>query len=212
MAGAPDPEANRMLQALANALRARRLPWVRDVVPALTGLAIHFDVAHPELPEQALERCAALLSECAEDARRFEDCGRLVEIPVCYEAPFGPDLEEVAARTGLSAAEVVRLHARREYPVLAIGFAPGQPYLGGLDPKLALARRASPRTRVPAGSVAIANLQTAIYSFETPGGWNVIGRTPLLLFDPSREPPSLLAPGDRVRFVPIGAPEFERLR
>ena len=92
-----------------------------------------------------------------------------------------------------------------------VGFSPGQPYIGGLDPRLALPRKATPRTRVPAGSVAIANAQTAVYSYETPGGWNVIGRTPLALFDPAREPPSLFAPGDRVRFVPVTREEFERL-
>ena len=93
-----------------------------------------------------------------------------------------------------------------------VGFSPGQPYIGGLDPRLALPRRATPRTRVAAGSVAIANAQTAVYSYETPGGWNVIGRTPLALFDPGRDPPSLFAPGDLVRFVPIGRDEFENLK
>jgi len=92
-----------------------------------------------------------------------------------------------------------------------VGFSPGQPYIGGLDPKLSLPRRATPRTRMPAGSVAIANLQTAVYPYETPGGWSIIGRTPLRVFDPAREPPSLFAPGDRVRFMPIALSEFERL-
>jgi len=102
-------------------------------------------------------------------------------------------------------------HSKTEHHVLMVGFSPGQPYIGGLDVRLALPRRATPRTRVPAGSVAIANAQTAVYSYETPGGWNVIGRTPLAAFDPAREPPSLFAPGDRVRFVPIPLADYARL-
>jgi len=207
-----DPEANRALQALAAALRARGIPWIRDIVPALTGIAVHFDPDHPELPDEALQRCAELLAECEKAAGRFRDAGRRIEVPVCYDARFALDMDEVAQRTGLSAAEIVRLHSRPEHRVLMVGFSPGQPYIGGLDAKLAVPRRATPRTRVAAGSVAIANGMTAIYSFETPGGWNVIGRTPLVLFDPRREPPSLFAPGDRVRFVPIGADEFERMK
>lgn len=207
-----DLAANQALQALAAALRARRIPWIRDIVPALTGIALHFDPEHPELPDDPLGRCAELLAECEREAPRLREGGRLVEVPVCYEIPFALDMAEVAEKTGLAPAEIARRHAAVEHRVLMVGFSPGQPYLGGLDPKLSLARRATPRARVPAGSVAIANAQTAIYSFETPGGWNVIGRTPLSLFDPRREPPSLLAPGDRVRFVPIDAAQFARLK
>jgi KipI family sensor histidine kinase inhibitor len=134
---------------------------------------------------------------------------RTVEVPVCYELAFAPDLEEVARRTGLDPAQVVELHATTPHRVLMIGFAPGHPYIGGLDPRLAVPRRASPRQRVEAGSVAIANAQTSIYPFATPGGWNVIGRTPLALFDPMREPASLLEPGDAVAFVPISRARFE---
>jgi KipI family sensor histidine kinase inhibitor len=134
-----------------------------------------------------------------------------VQIPVCYEPAFAPDLEEVARRTGLDAARVVALHAAAPYRVLMIGFAPGHPYIGGLDARLAVPRRASPRLRVEAGSVAIANAQTAIYPFAIPGGWNVIGRTPLALFDPARDPASLLEPGDAVAFVPITHAEFDRI-
>lgn len=209
---APDADASGALQAVAAALRARHVPWIRDIVPALTGIAVHFDPDHPELPEDALERCAELVAECERAARRFRDSGRRIEVPVCYDTRYALDMGEVAERSGLTAAEIVRLHSRPEHRVLMVGFSPGQPYIGGLDAKLALPRRATPRTRVPAGSVAIASGMTAIYSFATPGGWNVIGRTPLVLFDPCREPPSVFAPGDRVRFVPIGADEFERIK
>ena len=117
----------------------------------------------------------------------------------------------MARQTGLAPARVVELHVAAPHRVLMIGFAPGHPYIGGLDPQLAVPRRATPRLRVEAGSVAIANAQTSIYPFATPGGWNVIGRTPLALFDPERDPASLLEPGDAVAFVPIGRAEFERL-
>ena len=142
---------------------------------------------------------------------RADAPARTVEIPVCYEPAFAPDLEEVARRTGLEPARVAALHAAAPHRVLMIGFAPGHPYIGGLDARLAVPRRASPRLRVEAGSVAIANAQTSIYPFAIPGGWNVIGRTPLALFDPAREPATLLEPGDAVAFKPISRTEFERI-
>lgn len=136
---------------------------------------------------------------------------REIVIPVCYGDEFGPDLLEVAAHAGITHHEVVARHTATEYTVAMLGFAPGFPYLLGLDPALHVPRRANPRTRVPAGSVAIGGAQTGIYPRELPGGWHLIGRTPLTLFDPDRKPPCLLAPGDRVRFRAINADEFARL-
>lgn len=138
-----------------------------------------------------------------------DDIGRFVEIPVCYDGEFGPDLADVARHTGLSVEEVIARHSAVEYRVHCLGFAPGFPYLGGLPPELATPRRATPRQGVPAGSVAIGGAQTGIYPQSSPGGWNVIGRTPLRLFDADREPPALLKAGDRVRFRPITRGEFE---
>ncbi|HJU25447.1 MAG TPA: 5-oxoprolinase subunit PxpB [Rhodanobacteraceae bacterium] len=135
--------------------------------------------------------------------------GRPIEIPVCYGGEYGPDLDAVAAHAGLAPDEVVARHTAAEYTVAMIGFAPGFPYLLGLDAALAMPRRRDPRTRVPAGSVAIGGAQTGIYPHELPGGWQLIGRTPLALFDPQREPPCLLAPGDRLRFRAIRVDEFE---
>lgn len=132
-------------------------------------------------------------------------------IPVCYGGDGGPDLDVVAEHARLSRDDVIARHTAAEYTVAMLGFAPGFPYLLGLDPALHIPRRATPRTRVPAGSVAIGGAQTGIYPRELPGGWNLIGRTPRVLFDPRREPPALLAPGNRVRFRPIGADEFARL-
>ncbi|WP_261302392.1 5-oxoprolinase subunit PxpB [Paenibacillus andongensis] len=134
---------------------------------------------------------------------------RIIEIPVCYDDDYGPDLADVAAYHRVSKEEIVRLHTSQIYPVYMIGFAPGFPYLGGLNVKLATPRKAVPRTRIPAGSVGIGGAQTGIYPFETPGGWNLIGRTPLALFHPESDSPSLLKVGDHVRFVSITAEQFQ---
>jgi KipI family sensor histidine kinase inhibitor len=208
-----DLGANALARSVAAELRARRLDWITDVVPALATVAVYFDAR--TAGEAAAHRATVnrlLLEAVARGGRaRDEAPSRAVEIPVCYESPFAPDLEEVVQRTGLAAARVVELHVASPNRVLMIGFAPGHPYIGGLDARLAVPRRASPRLRVEAGSVAIANAQTSIYPFATPGGWNVIGRTPLALFDPAREPATLLEPGDAVAFKPISRAEFERI-
>ena len=137
--------------------------------------------------------------------------GPLVEIPVCYGGDFGPDLAAVARHAGLSEAAVVELHSAAEYLVYMVGFAPGFPYLGGLDARLAMPRRPAPRPLVPAGAVGIAGAQTGIYSLPTPGGWQLIGRTPRRLFDAARTPPSLLQAGSRLRFVPISEVDFQQI-
>ena len=207
-----DLETNQSLQALAAALRARELPWIRDVVPALCGIAVHFDPYHAQLPASVLEYFEVLLQDAFKSASKFEDSGRIVEVPVCYDPVFALDLEEVSSLTRIPRQEVQKLHATSKHLVLMVGFSPGQPYIGGLDPKLSVPRRATPRTVMPAGSVAIANAQTAVYPYETPGGWSIVGRTPLKVFDPLREPASLFAPGDRVRFSAISRDEFESLK
>jgi inhibitor of KinA len=208
-----DLEVNAVVQRLAAALRARALPWVRDVVPALGGVALHFDLAHAELPAAPLQEAAALVEAClAEGLPAAEAVGRQLEVPACYDPELALDLDAVAERVKLAPEEVARRHAEREYHVLMMGFAPGLPYLGGLDPALAVPRRAEPRVVVPPGSIAIAGLQAVVYPYAIPGGWNVVACTPLTLFDARGDPPSLFAPGDRVRFVPIGRAEFERRR
>ncbi len=210
--GAVDLETNRSLQALAAALRARSLPWIRDVVPALCGIAVHFDPYHPALPASVIEYFEELLQEASRSASKFEDTGRTVEVPVCYDPAFALDLPDVSQRTSISVEEIVKRHTKNQHLVLMVGFSPGQPYIGGLDPRLSVPRRATPRTRMPTGSVAIANAQTAVYPYDTPGGWSIIGRTPLRVFDPVRDPSSLFAPGDRVRFTAISKDEYERLK
>jgi KipI family sensor histidine kinase inhibitor len=207
-----DLEVNALVQRLAAAVHGRGAPWMRDVVPALGGLALHFDPDHPGTDGDALHAAASLVADCLDEGLPdFDALVRTIEVPVCYEAPYAPDLPEVAKKAGLAADEVARRHAAGEYRVLMIGFAPGHAYMAPLDEKLAVPRRASPRATVPAGSVAIANEQTVVYPYAISGGWNVIGRTPLKVFDASRQEPSLFAAGDRVRFRAISGEEFRKL-
>ena len=207
-----DLEVNSVVQRLALALLKRKVPWIRDLVPALGGVALHFDTDNAEFPAQPLEAALELVNDCLKEGLASkEDPGREVELPVCYEPEFALDLDEVAKKAGLSPEEVVNRHAAGEYRVLMMGFSPGHAYMGGLDAKLAVPRRASPRAIVPAGSVAIANEQTVVYPYAISGGWNVIGRTPMVLFDAKRARPSLLWPGDRVRFRAITRAEFMKL-
>jgi KipI family sensor histidine kinase inhibitor len=205
-----DLEVNAFVQQLAAAIQARARPWMRDVVPALGGIALHYDPDHPDVHGDALEAAAILVQECMKDgaAGGEEAPARTVEVPVCYEREFAPDIEEVARQVKLEVGEVARTHAAGEYRVLMIGFAPGHAYMSGLDAKLAVPRRATPRALVAPGAVAIANEQTVVYPYAISGGWSVIGRTPLAVFDAARDAPSLLSPGDRVRFRPISAEEF----
>lgn len=207
-----DLAVNARIQQLAEAIRRRRLPWVRDVVPALGTLALHFDPEHENSPDSPLEAASDLIADCLR--RRLpnlNELARTVEVPVCYEAHFAPDLAEVAERCKLKIEEAVRRHASSPHRVLMVGFAPGHPYIGGLDSKLSVPRRATPRPKVVAGSVAIANSQSVVYPFTISGGWSVIGRTPLRVFDAGRTPPALLAPGDRVKFLPISRLQFDAL-
>jgi inhibitor of KinA len=207
-----DLDANAAAHRIAAEVRRRAPVWVTDVVPAIVTVTVHFAAATARDAAGRRETSSRLLLEAIERLRGHtaEASARTVEIPVCYEAPYALDLEEVASRTGLAAEDVVRLHGASPHRVLMIGFVPGHPYIGGLDERLAVPRRATPRQRMEAGSVAIANGQTSIYPLVTPGGWNVIGRTPLALFDATREAPSLLQAGDAVRFMPITRQRFER--
>ncbi len=210
------PATHRLLQALARLLDRHPPPGLREYVPAFTTLTVYYDPwelsQNNRLPpyEQVASYLRGLLPAAQAAAADYAP-GPLVEIPVCYGGDLGPDLAAVAQHTQLSAAQVIERHSAPEYLVYMVGFAPGFPYLGGLDARLATPRRAAPRPLVPAGAVGIAGVQTGIYSLPTPGGWQLIGRTPLRLFDASRARPSLLQAGDRLRFVPISAAEFQRL-
>lgn len=200
---------NETVRRLAAAVRAAADPRVRDVVAGLGGVAIHFVPTivepAPALAEEIVARC---IREGLPPAGKI---GRDLEIPVCYEPEYALDLDDVCERTRLGREEVVDRHQKGSYLVLMIGFAPGHAYMGGLDAKLSVPRRATPRAVVPAGSVAIANDQTVVYPYAISGGWSVIGRTPLKVFDARRAEPSLFGNGDRVRFRAIGKQEFLRI-
>jgi KipI family sensor histidine kinase inhibitor len=207
-----DVAANRRVHAFAGRVRAARAPWLVDCVPAYASLAVFFDAARIGVPDPFAFVREWLTARVDDATLAHEaDATRLVEIPVCYGGEHGPDLDDVANASGLTAAQVVERHAQGEYLVAMLGFSPGFPYLLGLDPALAVPRLATPRVRVPAGSVGIGGAQTGVYPNEGPGGWRLIGRTPQVLFDAQRDPPSFLLPGDRVRFVPVDAARFAAL-
>jgi inhibitor of KinA len=196
-----DPVINERAILLASRIRDRRARGVRDVAPGYSTLGIHYDPLQTDLAalEQAIaSEFAALASLEAIVARQP------IEIAVSYGGQYGPDLEAVAARAGCSAAEVIKRHSERTYRVYMLGFVPGFAYMGRVDPSIASPRHRVPRERVPAGSVGIAGLQTGVYPVESPGGWQLIGRTPAIMFDADRAQPSLLKAGDLVRFVPTG--------
>jgi inhibitor of KinA len=187
------------VHALMRQVSDAKLDGVIDVAPAYSTLAIYFDPAQTSYEEVAAT--ARSLDAASSDVDATSSSA-LVEIPVHYD---GMDLVEVAQRCGFTVEEVIRRHSSVTYDVYMLGFVPGFAYLGVLDASLVLSRRSEPRTRVPSGSVAIAGAQTGIYPRSTPGGWHIIGTTKLAMFDVARSRPSLLAAGDRVRFVPVGA-------
>jgi len=192
--------------AIAHAVRAAALPGLRDVVTGYRGVAVYLDPLQTD-GSDVEER----LVEIARGASPGTDEPRpVVRVPVCYGGEFGPDLREVAVFAGCSEQEVVARHTAVVYRVYMIGFVPGFPYMGTVDARIAMPRRETPRVRVPPGSVGIAGAQTGIYPTETPGGWRLIGRTPIRPFVIDREPPCLFVPGSRVAFVPISRDEFER--
>jgi KipI family sensor histidine kinase inhibitor len=208
-----DLASNTLALAAAAALRAADLPGLRDIAPAYASLCVQYDPAAWFDPAQAESPYALIASRIDEIVHNLPPqsggpAATPIEIPVRYGGDFGPDLEDLARQVRLSVDEVVARHCAAEYRVAMLGFAPGFPYLLGLDPALHAPRRATPRVRVPTGSVAIGGAQTGIYPRELPGGWLLIGRTPLGLFDAMRDSPALLAPGQRLRFRAQRADEF----
>jgi inhibitor of KinA len=192
---------------LAAAIDAAAIPGVVETVPTFRSLMVHYDPLATR--RAALERTIAGLFAHPPEGRRN---ARLWRIPICVEGGFAPDLGEVARLSGLAEHTVTALHASVRYHVYMLGFLPGFPYLGDLPEPLALPRRADPRLRVPAGAIAIATRLSAIYPYESPGGWHLIGTTPIRLFDVARPRPALLAAGDAVEFEPIGAAAFAAIR
>jgi inhibitor of KinA len=199
---------NRRLRALEWLLSENRLAGVTDTVPSFRSLLVYYD---PALVSYAA-LCAAIRERIGQAAQAAVPSSRCIEIPCCYRDPeLGFDLAAVAARLGLDAEGVIALHTSAEYLVYFIGFAPGQPYLTGLPRQLAIPRLESPRTKTPAGSVGIGGTQGCIYSVESPGGFWILGHTPLRLYDPAAAEPILLGPGDRLRFRSIDRDEYAHI-
>jgi inhibitor of KinA len=219
---APEETLDTVLRAFQQ-LQGADIPGVIEIAPAYTSVTVFFN---PIIVAKATETPDNVFDWLAERVRRVvavgADRGRqrrgpppstgFVEIPVCYDPEFALDIDDVARRANMSPSEVVRLHSGAEYRVACIGFVPGFPFLAGLPKKLATPRRDAPRKKIPPGSVGIGGAQTGIYPLRSPGGWNLIGRTPLRLFDPQKNPPALLRAGERVRFRKITRDEFESLK
>ena len=193
--------------ALGDRVRALGIAGVVELVPTFRSLMVHYD----PLRTSARDLIAAIETALASKSV-FERKRRLWRVPICYEPDFAPDLEDIARATKLATAEVVRLHSGARYHVYMIGFVPGFPYMGDLADALVLPRRVDPRIHVPPGSVSIATTQTAIYPLDSPGGWHLIGTTPIRMFDVQHEPPALFAPGDAVEFEAIDAASFGRIK
>ena len=198
------PEINHRVRALSLALGRELVPGITDLVPTYRSILVYYDpirIGHSGLEARIRALELHLAGEVAE-------VPRVVEIPTVYGGGYGPDLEHVASHCGLSTDDVIKLHSGTDYLIYMMGFTPGFTYLGGMSEKIATPRLQTPRGVVPAGSVGIADGQTGVYPTESPGGWQLIGRTPLELFDPGRDPPVAVDVGDYVRFVPVTESEY----
>jgi inhibitor of KinA len=205
----PETSSNAVL-ATVRQIEAAAILGVIELAPAYTTIGVFFDPARTGNFDELKATIEHALQTSLEPARPRAGGETVIEVPVCYEDEFAPDLNDVAQHTGLSQDEIIRRHADRTYRVACVGFTPGFPYLSGLPSELATPRRSSPRKEIPAGAVAIGGTQTGIYPRNSPGGWNIIGRTPLRLFDVNRESPALFHAGDQVRFRKISRNEFEK--
>ena len=200
-------QINQQVHRLARSLSAQALPSILEVIPTYRSLLVYFDpleISRSELSCQVQSLVDALDNQTAEIAQT----ARVVRIPVCYGGEFGPDIDFVAQHNGISIDEVIAIHSSTPYQVYMLGFTPGFPYLGGMSEKIATPRLEKPRVKIPAGSVGIAGSQTGFYPIESPGGWQLIGRTPLKGFDADSSTPFAFAAGDYLQFVPISTDEF----
>lgn len=202
------PEINRKITATVRLMREQQIQGVVDIIPAFCSLLINYDprVISFEKIERRM-RHLVKLETAAEEVRK-----KIIEIPVCYGGEFGPDISTVAEHAGISKEEVIRIHSSGDYLIYMLGFLPGFSYLGGLDERIHTPRLADPRMMIPAGSVGIGGSQTGIYPLDSPGGWQLLGRTPVKTYDPDREEPILFEAGDYIRFIPIDESEFFRIK
>jgi len=204
-----DPDINAAAVAIAESVQADAIAGVRDIVPTYRTVAVHFDPLRTDYAA-LVERLRAVSSQLAQQTARSVP-SQPIRVPVLYGGDSGPDLASVALYAGVSEAEAVEIHASRLYRVFMLGFMPGLAYMGSVDPRIAAPRLAVPRVRVAAGSVGIAGAQTGVYPLSTPGGWQIVGATPLRPFDPRRSEPFLFKAGDAVQFYAIDEQEYESL-
>lgn len=204
---AVSPEINRKVRGFLLALEGQRIPGIVEVVPAYCSALVYYDPLRIDL-KNLLERLRETERLGLSEEKLPKP--RIVVVPTVYGGEYGSDLDFVAKHNGLTPEEVIQIHTSTDYLVYYVGFSPGLPYLGGMSRKIAAPRLETPRPKVPAGSVAVAN-QTIVYPTESPGGWRLIGRTPVKLFDPAKEPPAVLRPGDYVRFVRVTEAEFQEM-
>ncbi|MDX8047583.1 5-oxoprolinase subunit PxpB [Gracilibacillus sp. S3-1-1] len=211
-----DIETHEKVQLVTNYLDGHPPEWMIEYIPAFTTVTIYYDpfkiattIPFDQMPYTYV--CQQIDSLFAHFTDRLKEQRRIVEIPVCYGGELGPDLEMVAKVNQLTPEEVIDIHTSGQYIVYMIGFAPGFPYIGGMSEKIATPRKESPRLAIPERSVGIAGMQTGIYPIETPGGWQLIGRTPKQLFTPETNPPSLLKAGDQIKFTSISLEEYQEL-
>jgi inhibitor of KinA len=201
-------ETNELVQRAANALEANPFKGMQELIPAFSTLAVEYSPSETG-GDYPYEAAAASIREILQKAGTLHNStSKIVRIPVCYEPPYALDLEELAMHTGLTVEKVISLHTAADYYVYFLGFAPGFPFLGGMREEIAMPRKSSPREKIPAGSVGIAGGQTGVYPIETPGGWQIIGRTPATFFSPEKENPVLVHPGDTVQFYQITIEEY----
>lgn len=202
------PEINAQITAFVHLLKGQHIEGVTDLIPAFASLLINYDprvIGYKDLKARIEELLKIEVSEEAGDARVFE-------IPVCYGGEYGPDIANIAENAGLSEQEVIDIHCSKDYLIYMLGFLPGFVYLGGLDERIHTPRLANPRISIPAGSVGIAASQTGIYPLNSPGGWQLLGMTPVKTYDPERETPILVEAGDYIRFVPVTEEEFLKIK
>ena len=201
-------EINRKITTIVQLMRDQQIEGVVDMIPAFCSLLINYD---PRIVsyEKMRKRMQALVRM---DLKGGAGRKRVFEIPVCYGGQYGPDMETIAGHAGLSEEEVIRIHSSRDYLIYMLGFLPGFCYLGGLDERIHTPRLANPRVKISAGSVGIGGSQTGIYPLDSPGGWQLMGMTPVRTYDPERERPILLEAGDYIRFIPVEEEEYLRIK
>ncbi len=202
------PEINSKITAVVKLMKEQHIEGVVDIIPAFCSLLINYDprvLSYDEIKK----RMKRLLSM---DIKAGEASRRVFEIPVCYGGEYGPDLANIAEHAGLTEEEVIEIHSSRDYLIYMLGFLPGFCYLGGLDERIHTPRLANPRIKINAGSVGIGGSQTGIYPLDSPGGWQLMGMTPVKTYDPERGEPILLRAGDYIRFIPVDEEEYKRIK